>query len=375
MNSVLKKLSAIGYIPKYLIINKYLVRKVAIWFDGKRRSEHANGRVIRKPRVKLSKTEVKAFNDYWKGWEKTSFEFYKAFGVPFNPQNVPNDYYDFAEHVLNLRWASFFLQHKCNLKYMIPAANRPKTILQKIDGHYVLEDNTEVSLERAKQILKSNETFIRKVALGLGGGKGVQKICWAEESDPEKLLEQLMKPEDLIFQEVLEQNDFMASFNPDSVNTLRLLTLNINGNCTVLSSFVRMGAKGSFVDNLCSGGGALVGISKDGFLNEFGIKKNYSKCYQASTGIPFKGMKVPDWESVKEKVVEFHQHIPHANLIGWDIAINKDGVPVVVEVNLDHAEVEAHQIFNGPIFGDRFDEVRKYVKRKKPMLRHSVIAY
>ena len=86
-------------------------------------------------------------------------------------------------------------------------------------------------------------------------------------------------------------------------------------------------------------------------------------------------MKVPDWESVKEKVVEFHQHIPHANLIGWDIAINKDGVPVVVEVNLDHAEVEAHQIFNGPIFGDRFDEVRKYVKRKKPMLRHSVIAY
>lgn len=125
----------------------------------------------------------------------------------------------------------------------------------KIDGHYVSEDNTEMSKNEAIMLLKSKEEFICKVAMGTGGGRGVQKIRMEEQTDPHLTLDQLLKPEDLIFQEVLSQSDFMASFNPDSVNTFRFLTLNINEHCTVLSSFVRMGAKGSYVDNLCSGGG------------------------------------------------------------------------------------------------------------------------
>ena len=281
----------------------------------------------------------------------------------------------YAEHVLNLRWSAFFLQHKCNLKYIIPERNRPKTILQKIDGHYVFEDNTEISVEEAKRILKSKDTFICKVALGSGGGKGVQKVCWNNETDTELFVQQLLKPADLVFQEVICQSDFMASLNPDSVNTFRLLTLNINGNCTVLSSFVRMGAKGSFVDNLSSGGGAQVGVDKDGNINEFGIKKDYSKVYEAPSGLSFKGMVVPNWEDIKERIIGFHRHIPHANLIGWDIAIDKDGEPIVIEINLDSAEIEAHQIFNGSVFGERFDEVRDYIENKKPLLRHAMITY
>ena len=355
---------------KYSIIDRYAYK-----FDLRRRREHANNRILNKHRIGLSSLEKKQFENNWHGWSLISYEFYKAFGLGFNPQIVPNDYYDFAEHVLNLRWSAFFLQHKCNLKYIIPEKNRPKTILQKIDGHYVFEDNTEISVLEAKDILKSHDTFICKVAIGSGGGKGVQKVCWNKETNPEQLFRSLMNPEDLIFQEVLMQSDFMSSFNPDSVNTFRLLTLNINGRCTVLSSFVRMGAKGSFVDNLSSGGGALVGVDKDGNIHEFGIKKDYSKVFEAPSGLPFKGMVVPEWSNIKEKIIEFHQHIPHANLIGWDIAIDKDGEPVVIEINLDSAEIEAHQIFNGPVFGDRFDEVRQYIENKKPLLRHAMITY
>ena len=203
----------------------------------------------------------------------------------------------------------------------------------------------------------------------------MQKIKWEGQEDAELMLERLLKPEDLIIQELLYQSDFMASFNPDSVNTFRLLTLNINERCTVLSSFVRMGAKGSFVDNLCSGGGALVGISQDGKLCDFGIRKDYSKCYETPTGLAFKGMQVPDWNNIKETVIGFHQHIPYANLIGWDITVDKKGVPIVIEINLDSAEIEAHQIFNGPVFGDRLDEVRNYIEKKEPLLRHSVLTY
>lgn len=211
--------------------------------------------------------------------------------------------------------------------------------------------------------------------MGSGGGKGVEKVCLSKEPKPEEFLEKLLQPEDLIFQEVLSQNDFMASFNPDSINTFRFLTLNINENATVLSSFIRMGSKGSFVDNLCTGGGALVGVDSDGILNEFGIRKDYFKVYEASTGIKFKDLKVPHWNVIKEKVLDFHRHIPYANLIGWDIAIDKENEPIVIEINLDSAEIEAHQVFNGPVFGDRFDEVIQYIENKKQLLRRAMIYY
>lgn len=341
----------------------------------KYRRRMANRRAQKKQRTELTAEEKKLFDKLWKGCGTESAEFYKAFCGKFDEKYVPNDYYDFAEHVLNLRWSAFFLQHKCCLKYIIPVENRPRTIVQKIDGHFVHEDNIEISFQEAKDLLKKKGTFICKKAMGTGGGKGVQRICLAEEKDPDGFLDQLMKPADLIFQDVIIQHDFMAGFNEDSVNTIRLLTLNINGRCTVLSSFLRMGAKGSFVDNLSTGGGVLVGLSQDGAVNKFGIRKDYSKAYEAPSGLIFDGMKVPSWNQIKETIVGFHQRIPFANLIGWDVAIDQNGTPIVVEINLDLAAVEAHQIFNGPVFGDRLDEVRMYIENKKPLLRHAMITY
>ena len=347
------------------------VATLAHKLDHNRRLEIANAKAVSKPLQPLSKEEKTEFDKNWKGWKSVSHEFYKAFGCPFDTGYVPNDYYDFAEHVLNLRWGAFFLQHKCNLKYVIPASNRPTTILQKIDGHYVHEDNTEISEKEAKRILSEKDVYVCKVAMGSGGGHGVQKITRHDEVNYDSLL----KPNDLIFQEVLHQHECLAQFNPDSVNTFRLLTLNLNGQCSVLSSFLRMGAKGSFVDNLSTGGGVLVGINQDGHVNDFGINKRYEKVFKAPSGIAFEGLQIPNWPYIKEKAIGFHQHIPHANLIGWDITLDESGEPIVIEINLDHAEIEAHQIFNGPVFGDRLQEVKDYIAVRTPQLRRAIITY
>lgn len=352
------------------------IDKIAYKFDIKRRMERANNRAARKTLMKLSDSEKKQVCAEWGNIVKfVSHEFYKGFGLPFNPQLVPNDYYDFAEHVLNLRWAAFFLQHKCNLKYIIPSTNRPKTIIQKIDGHYVFEDNSEISEDEAFTLLKNRGTFVCKIALGSGGGKNVRKISCDGTVKTDDVFERIRKSQDLIFQDIIQQSEFMSMFNPDSVNTIRLLTLNINGNCSVCSSFIRMGGKGSFVDNLSSGKGALVGISQDGCLSEYGITKKYARVYESPTGIAFKDLKIPDWNKIKETILDFHRHIPHANLIGWDVAIDKEGTPIVVEINLDSAEIEAHQVFNGPVFGNRLDEVKQYINEKMPLLRHAMITY
>ena len=344
-------------------------------FDARLRQERANSHACRLEQSALTKDEKRKIKSFWGEWggKYWSFAFYKSFCGTLNVQYVPDDYYDFAEHVLNLRWAAFFLQHKCTLKYILPENNRPKAIVQKIDGHYVAEDNSEISEQEAIALLESRDVIIAKNALGPGGGKGVRRIVMGDNGKVS--LQEILKWHDITFEEVVVQHPFMAQFNPDSVNTIRFVTLNINGQCSVLSAFIRMGSVGSFVDNLSGGNGVLVGLNQEGCVNEFGIDKHFQKKSNAPTGVPLKGLKVPDYNSLKSQIVSFHQRIPFANLIGWDVAIDTEGNPVVLEINLDSALVEAHQVFNGPIFGERLAEVMKYIEDRKPTLRHSYITY
>ena len=348
-----------------------------IWFKWNLsvREEKSNARVWKQPLPKLSKEEESLFDTTWKGWGKDSWMFYKALGVDLDAELVPNDYYQWAEHILNLRWGALFLQHKCCLKHIIPSANRPETILQKIDGHFVKENDLEITKSEARQILVNHNTFVAKLAFGTGGGRGVRKIDLNNDTDSDTLLDKILIPSDMIYQKILEQSSFMSSFNASSINTIRFLTLNINGVCSVLSAFIRIGGKGAFVDNFSSGTGVLVGLNQEGALHEFGIDKSFHKIYTSPSGLGFAGVIIPERERIKEIVCSFHRHIPYAELIGWDIAIAKDGTPIVIEINLDSAEIEAHQIFNGPVFGERFKEVRDHIREKEKRIHHATIVY
>lgn len=354
-----------------------IIDSMAFRLDLQRRAEQSNDRCKYLEQEKLTKDEKKAIKAIWGdyGGKYYCHGFYKSFCGFFNPYYVPDDYYDYAEHVLNLRWSAYFMQHKCNLKFFIPDSNRAKVIVQKIDGHYVWEDNTEIPESEAINCLKKHSVFIAKKARGTGGGKGVRKIELNTVTDQDALFADLLKPNDMEFEEVIQQNGFMSQFNPDSVNTFRFVTLNINGNCTVLSTFLRMGSKGSFVDNLSGGDGVLVGIRQDGTFHEYGITKKFEKRYESPTGVAFKNLTVPCFEKIKQQMIKFQQKIPFANLIGWDVALDKENNVVIVEMNLDSAVIAAHQVFNGPLFGDRFREVKDYIDKRKSSLLHQMMTY
>lgn len=359
--------------------NKFyrLIDRFAFRCDLKRRADRSNNRAAHYERIGLSKEEKQEIKEIWGRWggRYESFGFYKKFCGVFNPYYVPNDYYDFAEHVFNLRWAAFFLQHKSLLKCFLPKQNRAEVIIQKIDGHIVLEDNTEITKQEAIALLKQHPIFVAKVARGSGGGKGVKKIVLQEIADQNVFFDDLLAPTDIEIEKVVKQSAFMAQFNPDSVNTIRFITLNINNECTVLSAFIRMGACGSFVDNLSGGHGVLVGIDSEGYLNEFGIDKDFNKRFESPTGVKFNGLCIPNYSGIKEQMIGFHKKIPFANLIGWDVTLAPDLSPIIIEINLDSALIEAHQVFNGPVFGPRLEEVMLYIETRTPLLRHQMITY
>lgn len=320
-----------------------------------------------KSNIKLSSEEYKLLKQYWQGELSynriTAYEFYKSFGV-FNPRLIPNDIYANIERLLNPFRYSLFAQHKCCLKYFIPTIYRPKTIIQNIDNHFLDEDDNVISLSQAISIAEKYDSFMIKIAAGSGGGRGVRKVYKGE--DLATIFTDYGK--DFICQEVLQEHKTLARFNPKCINTIRVLSLNINDKFDVLSSFVRMGGKGSIVDNLHTekGGGCLVGINQEGKLASFGINKNYKKVTTSPMGESFDGMFIEGYNDVKSFIKDCHQkNFPFANLIGWDVIIDQNGKPIIIEINLDSADIAAHQIFNGPIFGERTEEVLEYSKNNQ----------
>lgn len=322
---------------------------------------------------RLTKQELKSVKLFWGGefscYKKSNicYEFYKHFGV-VDSRLVANDVYAEAEKVLNPFRYSLFLQHKCCLKYLIPKEYRPQTIIQNINGHYMDNEDNIISKEEAIKIAKTYKAFFIKMSIDSGSGRGIMKVE-TNKDDIDEVFNTYAK--DFICQVPLEEHYTLSRFNDSCINTIRVLSLNINDNCTILSSFIRMGGLGSIVDNLhaSNGSGVLVGIKPDGTLHPFGVDKNYNKTYKSPIGLHFEGMQIENFHKVVEFTKYWHsKSFPFANLIGWDIIIDKSGKPIVIEINLDSADIAAHQIFNGPIFGSRTSEVVEYMKnnpRKK----------
>lgn len=58
---------------------------------------------------------------------------------------------------------------------------------------------------------------------------------------------------------------------------------------------------------------------------------------------------------------ELQWYLPQFRLLSWDITIDEDGNPVIIEVNMHSGQLDFHQLNNGPIFGDDTEEVLKEV--------------
>lgn len=133
-----------------------------------------------------------------------------------------------------------------------------------------------------------------------------------------------------IFERQLVQDSALATLNPDTVNTCRVLTLKDK----VVSCSIRVGRKGSFVDNAAKGGIVLSLDMETGRLEEYGLREyDLTKYYEhPDTKIRFKDFEVPMWPAVKELVEKTIRLIPYYNSVGFDVATTING-PVIVEIN------------------------------------------
>ena len=136
-------------------------------------------------------------------------------------------------------------------------------------------------------------------------------------------------------EEAIKQHPVVAAIYPGSVNTVRIVTLAYpDGQTRILAALMRMGRKGSKIDN-ASAGGIHVHIDVD--TGQF-LDPAYSKTDNATytehpdTGHPFAGVTLPYWGEIVAVARRGAGLFMQTHTIAWDIAIGESG-PIVIEGN------------------------------------------
>jgi len=251
------------------------------------------------------------------------------------------DYYDWDFHTLSRRERRTFMTHpKSNhLAQKLNAVEHRPTFADKSRFNarfapYLRRewlDLRTASPEELAAFLARHARVMSKVADSLGGD-GIQAFSTAEIAKPEAWRADRLAARQVLVEEFLTQHPVMASLNPSSVNTLRIITyLDAARRAHVLARTLKMG-NGGDVDNFSDGGmytmldehGVAAHPAFDGDGRVFSV--------HPLSGTSIVGFQVPLWSEVGELVDALAREVPQIPYVGWDIAITPDG-PAVIEGN------------------------------------------
>lgn len=323
-----------------------LLGKLLIGFRKRREMKKWEVRITKnfkdlEHRRKLSKEQKKEVQDFYmnmigKKIPLYCHEYFYSRTGHFTKEYVPNNVYH-CEIVpkANVHKLQGPLGDKNMCDFLFPGENIAHSILKNMNGYYYFEGQP-VSEEEAIARSQNLKRVIIKPARE-SQGHGVQ-IFSAQDGVTDldgKTVAQLFKEykKDFLVQEWVKQHKDMAALNPTSVNTMRILSYRSGMEVLIIYSVVRIGRNGAVVDNQCAGGISTT-ISKEGKLGKeaFG---GYSKdnILATDTGVVLDGYQLPSYDKVIEMVKRLHLKLPYFNLVGWDMAVQEDGEPVLIEFN------------------------------------------
>ena len=304
------------------------------------------------------------------------FKYYNGFDARYLSHRV---YLPIVAHKLNDYKYTKILEHKSLLGYLAKGELKfPYCYVRCINQEYYDNDMKQISRQEAIDICIKQESLIVKDSVDSAGGNSVELVRFDCEGDKERsaaispVLNE--RKRDFVIQECIKQHPSFASFNPSSINTLRVTTLYLNGQYSTLSIVLRHGRGNSKIDNW-GAGGVMIGVHFDGRIHERGydIKMN---TYSETNGTPYSSIVLEQVPALLKTIENAHKtQFSLCKFIGWDICFNENNEPVVIELNASQPGVIGEQLCTGPIFGDRTQEVVEYCKGKEFKYRKSVLEF
>lgn len=215
-------------------------------------------------------------------------------------------------------------------------------------GAFLHRDWVPVTGENKEEVLaflRKHPDFMAKPSKG-SCGWGIEKLSAADFPSLETLYDYLLpKAPELELEELIQQHPAVSAIYPDSVNTVRMVTVRgKSGQVYLVSAMFRIG-NGKFVDNFNSGGMVAPMEPESGRVIDRALdkKKNLYEKHPA-TGTPIQGFTFPNWEQAKELVRQAAQVVPELGYVGWDVCFTTEGV-CLVEGN----QFPGHDIYQLPV--------------------------
>ncbi len=176
-------------------------------------------------------------------------------------------------------------------------------------------------------------------------------------------------PCDLVIQRPVRQHPDLARLHPESVNTLRIVSLLTQEKVKIYAVCLKIGVGKERVDNGCHGG-IYCGVRPDGRLRKLGVTDDgrmVERDRSWDTGLRNRGFRC--LKSALTLVRRAHPFMGRFRLISWDIAIDEKGEAVLIEANLSLGGINDVQICSGPLFGRDtkkvLDEVFRNFRRRR----------
>ncbi len=256
------------------------------------------------------------------------------------------------------------LQRKyCDKNYLHYFANKDEfneKFKDYIKRDWIKVNGTEK--EKVIEFLKKHETFMAKPIDGFSG-KGIEKLNTSDFPLVEDVYEYLTKEgANYELEEIIKQHDELNKIYPDSINTIRVVTIVTTENdepfisipeekrkdvklkCHVIYSCCRIG-NGKCVDNFGNGGMVAPVDEQTGIIKAVAMDKQ-KNVYEnhPKTGYKIKGFQFPYWKEVLKLCEKASFEVPEVGYVGWDVAITPEG-PVFVEGN----ELPGYNLYQLPV--------------------------
>lgn len=252
---------------------------------------------------------------------------------------------------------------------LINLPNSVENVVKRIRSNYYDSDNNPMNQQEVlNTLLDTEDSYIIKPS-DTDDGVGIKKITINDkqlyvDGDVISLDEMEIKHKNnFSIQKIIKQHHVMAQPHPQSVNTLRMVTLRFKGEIHYLLTFARFGANNSVNDNAGTGGVCL-GVQDNGKFLDIAVDADINTyTHHPTTNFEFKKMgRIENFDKFINYVVEGHKKILHHDFVSWDIAVDVDGNPLFIEANFKGATWLYQLASQRPIFGDLTDEVVDYLK-------------
>lgn len=295
---------------------------------------------------------------YWKKYGiKPNIIWYKNFSAEskkVDPRYIPGDVW--LQYITPYYSNSSFRrigEDKCQHGIWFPDVKRPYTVAANVAGVFYDDNYNIITREEAAKRCVEYKRFLIKPSIDSGSGRLI-KFFDTEELTTEKMYAAFDEFGcNFIAQEAVHQHSELAKLNESSLNTVRLVTFFFEGEVHILSAILRIGAESARVDNVGAGGYACP-IMEDGRLKSRAVNRKSEWCETNSRGVRFDSVEIPSYREVVELIKRLHTRLPHFKLVGWDIGINENAEPLLIEFNTAPGP---NQYTCGPTFGDLTERV------------------